>query len=351
MELKPINRRNFLKFGLISLTSMAFRPRFGRKDTRQPATVGRVTIKEIEVYSRPDSESPIIGKRFMDQLVTIYYSITAEKGPAYNPIWHRVWGGYVHSAYLQLVETHFNRYLQSVPESGQLCEVTVPYTEAHIYNRWDGWKSLYHLYYETTHWVTDIIEGPDNQPWYQITSELDKYLSYYVPALHLRPIPDDEISPLSPDVPAGNKRIEVNLGRQLLTAFEGNTNVYQARISSGIPSAEPIPEGTGTTRGKFNISSKSPSKHMGALRASGAPGEYSLPGVPWTSFFIYEYGVAFHGTFWHNNFGIPMSHGCVNMKNQDAKWLFRWTTPQWEVPVIDRSAWDRRGFGTLVEVI
>ncbi len=54
---------------------------------------------------------------------------------------------------------------------------------------------------------------------------------------------------------------------------------------------------------------------------------YELPGVPWTSFFEPETGVAFHGTYWHNNFGIPMSHGCVNMRTHEAKWLFRWATP------------------------
>jgi lipoprotein-anchoring transpeptidase ErfK/SrfK len=90
---------------------------------------------------------------------------------------------------------------------------------------------------------------------------------------------------------------------------------------------------------------------MGSLQGSGAPGGYSLPGVPWTSFFVPETGVAFHGTFWHNNFGVQMSHGCVNMRNADAKWLFRWSDPVWEVPVEDRSAWDRRGYGTRVTVI
>ncbi|OQX62000.1 MAG: hypothetical protein B5M51_06740, partial [Anaerolinea sp. 4484_236] len=43
-------------------------------------------------------------------------------------------------------------------------------------------------------------------------------------------------------------------------------------------------------------------------------------------------GVAIHGTYWHNNFGYPMSHGCINMRNQDAKWLYRWTTPPYDPP-------------------
>lgn len=89
---------------------------------------------------------------------------------------------------------------------------------------------------------------------------------------------------------------------------------------------------------------------MGSILASGAPDTYILPGVPWTMFFIYETGVAFHGTFWHNNFGVPMSHGCVNMRNEDAKWLFRWVTPSFELPVKDRFNWDSRGYGTQVVI-
>ncbi len=53
---------------------------------------------------------------------------------------------------------------------------------------------------------------------------------------------------------------------------------------------------------------------------------WDLPGIGWTSLFVGE-GVAIHSTFWHNNFGEPMSHGCVNAKPEDAKWIFRWVQP------------------------
>jgi lipoprotein-anchoring transpeptidase ErfK/SrfK len=48
--------------------------------------------------------------------------------------------------------------------------------------------------------------------------------------------------------------------------------------------------------------------------------------VPWVSYFTSN-GVAFHGTYWHNAFGVPHSHGCINMTPQAAKWVYRWTTP------------------------
>jgi lipoprotein-anchoring transpeptidase ErfK/SrfK len=55
-------------------------------------------------------------------------------------------------------------------------------------------------------------------------------------------------------------------------------------------------------------------------------GGYDLPGIGWVTLFVSN-GVAIHSTFWHNNFGFPMSHGCVNARPQDAQWIFRWTTP------------------------
>ena len=80
--------------------------------------------------------------------------------------------------------------------------------------------------------------------------------------------------------------------------------------------------------------------------ANGTPlYEYEIPGVPWTTFFEPETGVAFHGTYWHTNYGTPMSHGCVKMRCEEAKWLFRWTTPVWEPGVVEK-----RGYGTRVIV-
>jgi lipoprotein-anchoring transpeptidase ErfK/SrfK len=102
--------------------------------------------------------------------------------------------------------------------------------------------------------------------------------------------------------------IEVDLSQQRLYAHEGQTTVLTAVVSTGIP-AYP------TRTGRFRIYAKYQSTPM------SGPGYY-LPGVPWTMF--YSGGYAIHGTYWHNNFGHPMSHGCVNMKTSEAKWLYRW---------------------------
>lgn len=347
-----LTRRDFLKLGFLSLANLAFNPFPNPRDGQlyPPMTIARAAADRVSaIYQEPKEHSGVVRWIRQDELFPIFYTLTSPDGPAFNPIWYRVWGGYLHSSYIQEVKYRFNKTINEIPTFGQLAEVTVPYTPAYSYNRYDGWKLLFRLYYQTTHWITGIDSGPDGKPWYQLTSEIDDYLQYFVPTEHLRPIPADEITPISPHISPGEKRIEVSLRNQELKAYEANQPVFDAKISSGLGRLI-VPEGTRTPVGRFHITSKTPSKHMGNIQASGAPDNYILPGVPWTMFFIYETGVAFHGTFWHNNFGVPMSHGCINMRNEDAKWLFRWVTPIFELPLVNRSGWDRRGFGTQVVI-
>jgi hypothetical protein len=100
--------------------------------------------------------------------------------------------------------------------------------------------------------------------------------------------------------------INVNLGQQLLTAYDGSTPIMQFLISSGTAS-------TPTVTGQFRIWVKLSTTDM------NGPG-YSLEDVPFTMYFYQGYGL--HGTYWHDNFGTPMSHGCVNLRTADASWLF-----------------------------
>lgn len=104
------------------------------------------------------------------------------------------------------------------------------------------------------------------------------------------------------------KWIEVDLSAQRLYAHLGQETVLTAVVSTG---TRYYP----TVTGRFKIYAK-----YRATRMTG-PG-YNLPNVPWTMYF--HRGYAIHGTYWHNNFGRPMSHGCVNMKTPEAKWLFDW---------------------------
>jgi len=348
---KLLNRRDFLKVSGLAMGSLAFTPSYFQPNDQDYGRLVRVTIRDVDVRVEPRDGAQIVGKRLRDQLVQIYYDLEPPDAPAfYNKLWYRIWGGYVHSSYLQPVEIRFNQPLQEIREGGQLCEVTVPYSQSYRFTRYDGWRLEYRLYFETTHWVTGIDEGPDGQPWYKVTDELQP-VDYFVPATHLRPVLDEELTPISPNVPFEDKRIEVNLAAQTLTAFEKEQVVLKTRVSSGIPSSRPTDNGipSETPTGRFNIYSKMPSKHMGDGRLMGGDldlNAYELVGVPWTMFFHrLDTGYALHGTYWHNNFGWQMSHGCVNLRNPDAKWLFRWTVPENFPPVIEKN-----GFGTQVHI-
>ncbi|MFA6250363.1 MAG: L,D-transpeptidase [Candidatus Shapirobacteria bacterium] len=117
-----------------------------------------------------------------------------------------------------------------------------------------------------------------------------------------------------------NKRIEVDLSTQRLKAFEDNNQIFDFVISSGKYDRTP--------NGIFKIWTKIRSQKMsGGSKAAGT--YYYLPNVPYIMFFYnakYAKAVGFslHGTYWHNNFGVPMSHGCVNMKTPEAAQLFGW---------------------------
>jgi len=109
--------------------------------------------------------------------------------------------------------------------------------------------------------------------------------------------------------PGRGKWIDVNLSTQTLIAYQGSTPVLQTLISTGT-AQHPSPVGT------FHIYLKLISQDM------SGPGYY-LPDVPYVMYF-YD-GYAIHGTYWHSNFGHPMSHGCINLPIPDAGWLYEWT--------------------------
>ena len=303
----------------------------------------------VSVYSQPDDTSPIVCQQYRDEILHVYAVITSDKGPGYNPVWYRVWRGYIHSAHMIQVENRLNRPLATLPEKGLLAEVTVPYTQAYRHTNLTGWEPVYRLYSGSNHWIIGVENGPDDTPWYRLREEIGLY-EYMVKAEHLRPIPPAELTPIAPEIPFEQKRVEVSINNQTLTAYQRDQVVLKTKISTGLPTVRKI-EGkipTETPRGTFNVQLKTPSRHMGEGNPTADPDDpntYELPGVPWVSFFEPVTGVAFHGTYWHNNFGMQMSHGCVNMRNPDAKWLYRWLNP---ITTADRR--NQGGYGTQVIV-
>jgi len=307
-------------------------------------SLARVATTWVGLYAEPAFRSKALGRLMRDEILAPQEQVTADEGPPHNPLWYRLSGGYAHSGNLQLVRWLPQTPVSALPPDGALFEISVPFTRS--YRGPDPASDpLYRLYYQSTHWVEKIVDGADSRKWYQIVDDV-LYIRYFAPAEHLRRVEPEELTPISPDVPARQKRIEVSLAEQELSAFEGQRLILHTRISSGIPDSRPKDNGvpTITPDGVFYVTKKTPMRHMGDGHITPDLEAYELPGVPWVSFF-HETGVAFHGTYWHTDYGRPRSHGCVNMRPEEAKWLYRWTMPH--AAVRDRL---RIGHGTTVIV-
>ncbi len=347
--MKTISRRDFLKIGGLALGSLAFTSFLPGITEFEDIEMVRVANLTESVYLEPSAKSQIVATWHRDDLVHVYAQVqTQTPHTSYvNPSWYRVWGGYMNQARLQKVKVTYNSPLQSIPDTKLIGEVTVPFAQAYTYDKWNGWKTTYRLYFGTVHWLKGVEAGPDGQPWYQIIDEADSSI-YYVPAVQVRPIPPEELTPISPDVPFEKKNIKVDLKTQTLTCTENGQVVLQTPVSTGWAGLS-IDEPTTTPTGTYNIQDKMPSKHMGNANLAAGVDDYVLPGVPWVGFFTTQ-GHAFHGTYWHDNFGVPMSHGCVNMRTEDAKWLFRWTRPSASFDQIDKRRLGTIGFGTQADI-
>lgn len=116
-----------------------------------------------------------------------------------------------------------------------------------------------------------------------------------------------DIQPLAPQPTIfSGKQIVVDLSDSRIYAYEDGQLVRSVVVSTGLPA-------TPTVQGDFQVYVKYEAQTM------SGPGYY-LPGVPWVMYFYQGYGI--HGTYWHNNFGQPMSHGCVNLPTPEAEWFF-----------------------------
>lgn len=123
----------------------------------------------------------------------------------------------------------------------------------------------------------------------------------------------------SPPAPTSTgKSILVSLSQQRIYAYQDGQMIHSHLVSTGLP-------GTPTVLGDYKIKVKLLADDM------SGPG-YFLPQVPYTMYFYQGYAI--HGTYWHNAFGRPMSHGCVNLPTDEAKWFFDWAEVGTPVRVI-----------------
>ena len=340
-----ISRRDFLKKTgvyafVLSLTRFQGLP--GTSDAPKydfpttGETLGRVAAYSVILYDKPSDSAGYLKTISRDTVLPITQTVIGESYWSYNKLWYELDGqGFVHSWSVQPVYFNQNLVVEHVPPKGLLVEVTVPYTNGVLHPAWQD-SIVYRLYYGTTYWISRVVVDGKGNPWYRILDE-DGYL-FYADATHLHVVSADELAPLSPGIAQESKHIEVNLREQNVVAFEDRKPVFMTRAATGAVFS------TGnfsTPVGQFLTNRKRPSRHMRDPNGSS----YDLPGVPWVCY-VNSNGVAFHGTYWHNDFGAPRSHGCINLTNDAAKWLYRWTQPN--VPVNELFLDDE--FGTLVKI-
>lgn len=317
-----LTRRGFLRLTGASLLGLAVpMPRLGAP-TLWEATegqLGRVLIDGAQLRASTSVNSEQLDILAFDEVVPVVRAIVGDAWLADSRVWYEVPDrGFIHSAWVQPVRELPQKPMTSVSPRGVLAEVSIPYVDV-FSEPDDDSDRLYRLYYESTHWITGAEMDRGGDWWYRIHDDRIA-ADYFALAAAFRRIPLSELTPISPTVSPDEKRIEISLAEQWIKCFEGLHLVFTARVSTGLALAD---GSFFTPEGDFDTFRKRASRHMAAGDLING---YDLPGVPWVSYFTAE-GVAFHGTYWHNEFGAARSHGCINLSSASAKWVFRWTTP------------------------
>jgi hypothetical protein len=334
-----LSRREFIKLSGAALLSLFLSDlHLDKVQAAHPSFQGRVVYRSLIVRDAPSFSGVQINSILRDSTVDIIDQVFGGANGDYNRIWYKLGNGsFVYSGGVQPVKTQLNQLIPGIPSTGVLGEITIPCADS----VWAINRSPYpgpRLYYGSTHWIDGLVtDKRDGSLWYKAYDNL--YNShYYTRPEWIHIFSQEELSPLSPQVPENEKHIEISLDRQVLLAYEWGVLKYAARVATGQKNFE-------SPTGWFHTFHKRPTYHM-----TGGADDFSvfdLPGVPWDSY-ITDGGVAIHGTYWHNDFGHPHSHGCINMSLQDAKWIYRWTLPN--VPFGERLIL-QPGVGTRVLIV
>ena len=342
-----ISRRAFLKLAGLGAVSLALKgnglwvpdqaaasllPEFPTSDR-----LGRVAVGKVDVKARPDQDSANVGVLYEDAVVPWLREVVGRKPYYISQRWVETPDGFIYGPDVQPVKNLPNapvqELLQTQMGSGMWVEVTVPYVDVALINTpstgsWVEERKDQNLpvriYYGQVFYVDRIQVEPDGQVLYRVNPNYYGGVDmFWVPAEALRPILPDDLQPISPEI--AEKRIVVDVLQQSLSAYEGSTEVFYCRVSTGakFDMYGNAVDKWSTPVGKHRVTRKYISLQM----AGGTTGAgYDLPGIGWTSIFVTG-GVAIHATFWHHDYGVPRSHGCVNVLPEHAKWLFLWTLP------------------------
>jgi lipoprotein-anchoring transpeptidase ErfK/SrfK len=362
----PINRRKFLEKSLLSLGGIALLPSiklktFALNDFPETQSLARNTVykpNSLSIRALPNENANIIRLLDDDECVVWIREVIGD-APVFSPNkkWVETPEGFVFASSVQKVFNRPNIPLTELPlygeDRGMWVEVNVPYVNLEIANPpvrapWlnEAPSTLWRLYYSQVIWVDEIKTDTEGQVFYRVNERYGSYGDiFWADAKAFRKITEEEISPINPD--AVDKKIIVNNNLQTLSCFEGNNEVYYCQVSTGRKLdiyGNPV-DTLATPAGTHWVWRKLVSLHMSG---GGTGAGWDTMAIPWTSLFVGE-GVAVHSTFWHNDFGTPRSHGCVNALPEDAKWIFRWTTPKVDYNPGDIT--NNTYEGTRIEVI
>ena len=356
---RKITRRDFIKLSGLGLSVMAFKPYnvpelewlYTPKRLPQfPASeiIGRVVDNGVDLRNRPTNDPNLnssIGELQADTLVEWNREVVGNViGGLANQKYVETPQGYVYGSVVQptrnIPNTPISTMLDGQP--GFWAEVTVPYVdlthEGVVASPWLQDHIIYQfpprLYYGQVVWI-DQVRTSSGFPEYRWSEDAyghgygygGSYGEFFwADGAAFKVLTEEDVAPISPNVSPDDKTISVNLDYQTLSCYEGNTEVFFCRTSSGLKidlatgqAANELATPAGTLFTHWKIISKN-------MTAGTAGSGYSTPAVPWSTFISGE-GIAIHGAFWHNAFGEKRSHGCINVTPEDAKWIFCWTTP------------------------
>lgn len=263
------------------------------------------------------TDSEVASELAQNDVVRVRRVVRGQQVYSNSDLWLETAYGYIYASLVQPMRFHLPTTPVADLGAGRWAEMIVPHSRAtRRAGSNDPEDDKGEVTYGGVFRVDQLATGADGKSYYRVR---EQYQTLYVPATHLRLIDDADLSPIAPDVAPEDKYLDVNLTDQTIVAYQEGEAVWASYASTGVVDHE-------TPTGTHVVWDKRISERMVADTVSDDPDFYNLPGVPFVCYFTDNW-VATHGTYWHNDYGRPRSHGCVNVTPQAARWLWRWTTP------------------------
>lgn len=318
------SRRTFLKLSMLvggglsfNITNKALASEEAEILKTSAHSQGRV-ITSATIYDAPKRNAKRLKTLTRDTVIPVIGETQGERLSPTSDLWYRTDNGYVYSTGVQPVDTELQTPVApEIAAERFWAEVCVPFTDTRQSLQANA-RPFRRIYHGCVFRVVGLTQDKQGIWWYRLEDGFNGNNGFiynlHVNATHMRRITAEDLSPLSPEIE--DKRIQVNLKTNTITAYENGNLVNTVRCSSGI-----LKRDLATPRGEMSILYKMHTSHMRDRART-----YDLPGVAFPTYFTW-WGHAIHGTYWHNDWGTYRSHGCLNVPNEAARWFWRWTLP------------------------